>query len=228
MNNWDYLGKEVLGIVAKAPEGSWNTYIAVEGNVCGFIIKEQYYIVSSVFDNGKSNMMVQDYHVTLLNSGLTVILSDIIFKDKGNLFNTEGKERMKRTLSLILSAGGPLAYLGKANKAATAFGTLSNIDTAIGTGGDILKDITNQEYNWTGWAWEASGFIPIWSIAKSGVDLTTYSSRSLEPFEFIHPNGFEHASVSDAIDLRCKIKRDGVSYKKISEAIRKHHGFVEM
>ncbi|KPA10822.1 YD repeat-containing protein, partial [Candidatus Magnetomorum sp. HK-1] len=226
VNFIDYLGMEVIVIAVKHPNGDWDSFVAVEGTVYGYIVKEQYYIVPSVY--GKGNMVVKDYSVTVFGKGEKTMLSSIVFKDKDKLFNTEGKEYLKRTLSLILSVGGPLSKMTGSEKTAQIFGLLGDINTANSSKNYINKifnDISNQKWNWKNWLWEASGFVPVLSIGKSSIDLISYESKSIEPFEDVADNGFEKANIKKVIDLNCGIDRIGLSYKTISEAIVRYHGF---
>jgi len=219
INKLDHLGCEVLSLFIRYPNGNTDTYITIEDIVYGYITKGQYYRVPSLY--GKSNMIVKDYHLTIFGKGKKTILSDVIFKDKANYFNTEKKEVIKKTISLILSVGGATTGLtDKPHKVAEFFGKLGQIDTSISTVNSALESTIEQN-----WLWEASGFIPLWSVIKSAVDLLTYESKSIEPFDQIPVNGFENAKVGKIIDLTCEIDRTNVNYKKISESIMKYHGF---
>ncbi len=224
----DYLGHEVLGVVVHQLDGPLRTYIAVEGDVVGYITKEQYYLVPSESSKGY-NMVLVDYHVvSVRDRSRIMLLSDLIFKNKGSFFNTEKKEMLRRSLSFVLSFGGPLAKLSEADKAADVLTSLDRFNTFIGTVQKSTDAVSDHKIEWGeigSIALEASEVIPFWSILKNGYDLATYESQSIKPFEGILHNGFKRAKMSDVIDLTCKIKQDGMTRKKISEAIVKHHGF---
>lgn len=227
VNNYDYLGLEVLAV----SDGRQIYVLRDDGKI--WQIKEgRNYKIPEGF---KWNDKVLDFHLKEINGGERSILSRVILEDRNRAFSKENKERLKQSLSLVLSFSAPLKVLkalgGGVKLTSNAINKLSHADTLNTTYSLVQSGIESAKKDYDidsilKIAWEFSGYIPIWSTGKALSDLISYESKSIKPFYY--PDVYPFVIVGEPIDLRCYLPSGkDLNESVISEAIIKYHSNIK-